>query len=177
MYYNHIEIIPSIIKSSRPSQFEGESFTTLEYVSKIAVKMNECVEEYNKFIDEVNREITSYKNDENYHRDMFERTMEQKFDDFKRIIDLKYKSQDLAISRAVEYMTTNIANSITEKIIEMKNSGELSDAILTALNEVNSNYENVVDDIASINANILEINGQITTINEEIDIIDGGTPT
>lgn len=143
MYYNPIEIIPSIIKSSRPSIYEGESFTTLEYVSKISVKVNECITEYNNFIDSVIKEVSQYKENEFYNRDLFERTMEQKFYDFRKVIELKYKSQDLTIANAINKLTAELPTHFENVINKMYENGELDVSILNAVNGLTSKFDNL----------------------------------
>ena len=52
--------------------------------------------------------------------------------DYINSIDMKMDNQNLEVTNAVEYMTTNLSQSITELLTEMKNSGEL-DEILSFL--------------------------------------------
>lgn len=175
MNRTYIDIIPAIIKGSRPSMYEGESFTALEYVAKIAVKTNECITEYNKFVDTIINEITTFKNDEIYNRDLFERKIEQMMYDFKKVIELKYKAQDLTISNAVEYLHTNLVETVEIALTNMFETGELSDEVLqsvgnlkqefnstmTAINNTVNNIRNDIDDL------VAEANNAIENIHDE----------
>lgn len=163
MNRTYIDIIPAIIKGSRPSMYEGESFTALEYVSKIAAKTNECITEYNKFIDTIIEEVTKFEEGELLTRDLFERKIEQMMYDFKKVIELKYKAQDLVISNAVDYLQSNLVNTVEQALSNMFDNGELSDEVLQAVGNLKTDFNNTM---AAINATVETMR---TDIGELID--------
>lgn len=145
MKFSHIELIPSILKPGRPSQFDGESFTVLEYVSKSAVKINECIKEFNEFIDEVVKTCSEHEIKTEEDMELFQRSIEQKFQDFIRVIELKYKSQDKAINDAIKYMKDNLTVFIEETLRNMYDNGELEEAIITAVGNLKAEFQSTVD--------------------------------
>lgn len=77
-----------------PTFDDRESLTAIELIGKNTTKMNELVDTVNAFIDEVNKEIDDFVITSTNDYNTFKVAMEQKFQDFIDVIDLKCKSQD-----------------------------------------------------------------------------------
>lgn len=172
MEYPYIDLIPAIIKSHMPSVYEGESFTSLEYVSKVSHKMNEVVDEFNNFVKSVVDEVASYKDCTDKDNDLFKRTIEQKFADFTNIITLKYQSQDKVIDDAISEMISTLPEKLEECINTMYSDGEFDtivykavgnlkndfDALNKSINNynttMNKSFANLVTDIESYKQNV-----------------------
>lgn len=145
MYRTPIELIPAIIKGSRPSQYEGESFTALEYVSKVAVKINECITEYNEFVDDVLAEFEKFKNGELTDRDIFERRIEQMITDFKGVITLKYKEQDTIIANAISEMINGLPENIANALDQMYSNGEFDAIVYDSIANLKKDFDSIVN--------------------------------
>lgn len=177
MKYSHIELIPSVLKPQRPSQFDGESFTVLEYVSKLSPKMTECIEEYNKFVDEVVKYCNEFTAGATVDNDAFKSDIMQKLKDFMCVLEERFKGQDKEIDEAVDYMKDNLANSIETVILTSVESGILDTAILNAVGNLNTRFDSTVQSVAThidtSNANynsfVQEVNTALNDMNGEIE--------
>lgn len=167
MNYSKIEVIPAVIKGSRPSQYEGESFTALEYVSKIAYKMNECITEYNKFIDEIIKEFEDFKSGELITRDVFERKIEQMVADFIGVIELKYKNQDKLIDETLNGMIENLPNTVGEAIKNMYDKGEFDQLVYNSIANLKTEFDVIVKNTNSFQQNI---NSSFNTLREDVNM-------
>lgn len=156
MYNGHIELIPNVLKPHRPTQYDGESFTVLELTANIGAKMNECIKEYNAFIDEVVKYTKEFTEATNRDADLFQRTIEQKFQDFIGVVELKFSGQTRIIDNAVYHMNTNLRKYIEEVVSEMYESGELDDAIVSAISDLRSSFD---DTVQLLNGTIETIDG------------------
>lgn len=147
--WNHVDPIPAILKPHRPSQFEGESFTALEYTAKNAAKVNELVEAYNKFIDEAEKLITDFTTGATRNEEVFRMEMAQKFQDFIDIVELKYDAQNLRITETVEYLRSTFATIVETELTEMFDAGEMDEAILNAVGDINNRFTVAVAEMAA----------------------------
>lgn len=151
-----IELIPAIIKSSRPSQYEGESFTALEYVSKVAVKINECINEYNGFVEDVIKEFETFKNGELTDRDVFERRIEQMITDFKEVTKVKYKEQDTVINNAISEMLNSLPDSISKALTQMYSNGQFDAIVYDSIANLKKDFDSIVNNSNAFQSTINE---------------------
>lgn len=108
-----------------PSVYDRESKTCIEMTAKVYNAMRELQLDYEKFI----TGTIEYQKE-------FESRIVKIMHDYIHSIDMKIDAQNLSITNAIEYMTTNLKTSITELITEMKNNGELDEAILNAIDNI-----------------------------------------
>lgn len=112
-----------------PTFDDRESLTAIELIGKNTTKINEIIDTVNAFIDEVNKEIDEFIATSNANYETFKVAMEQKFQDFIDIIDLKIKSQDEHIDEelarikeeALKYIDSSIGN-IGERLSALENT-------------------------------------------------------
>lgn len=119
-----------------PSVYDRESKTCIEMTAKVYNAMRELQLDYDKFI----------TGTEEYQKE-FESRIVKIMHDYIHSIDMKIDKQNLSIANAVEYMTTNLSQSITELLTEMKSNGELDTAITNAFDNMGnrvSTLENTV---------------------------------
>lgn len=149
MQYSKVELLPSILKPSRPSQFDGESFTVLEYVSKVSGKLNECITQFNDFFEQVIEYCSEYTNKTDIDNEDFKVGLNNRFLDFIKVIELKYKSQDKVIDEAIDYMKNNLASTLEVVLKDLSDSGELNDTVLTAVGNLRAEFQTTVDTVTS----------------------------
>lgn len=154
MEYPYIDLIPAIIKSHIPSVYEGESLTSLEYISKVSAKMNEVVDEFNSFVKSVCDEVDTYKNCTDKDIDLFKRTIEQKFADFISVITLKYQSQDVAIQGAVAEIIASLPEKLQTAIDEMYGNGEFDTLVYNSIENLKNDFDRIVNNINTFQSNI-----------------------
>lgn len=110
-----------------PSVYDKESRTCIEMTAKVYNAMRELQLDYDKFI----------TGTEEYQKE-FECRIVKIMHDYIHSIDMKLDVQSAEVKNAVEFMTTNISSSITEVIRTMNENGELSEAVLNAIDNIGS---------------------------------------
>lgn len=110
-----------------PTIYDNDSLNCTEMTIKVYNAMRELQINYEKF------KVGSIEYQKEYKHQLVKITQ-----NFINSIDMKMDSQNLEVDNAVEYMTTNISNAITELLTEMKNNGELDEILLNALNNIES---------------------------------------
>lgn len=128
-----------VLTNSYPAVFDSESATTIEMTAKIYAAMQELISDYNSFVDTVNQQIIEFLNDTNKTFEVFAAELRQEFQDFIDIVVLKIQSQDAhineqtaIINEAVDYMKTNLSNTIDTMVDEWLT--EHPEATTTVLN-------------------------------------------
>jgi hypothetical protein len=168
-----------ILTDVHPTFHDYESMTTLEQTSRLYGKMKELIDSYNLWVEEVNKAILEYKEEEDNQDECFENRIIQTMNDYIASVDEKLACQDREFEEVrglIDDLNTNIkteVESATRSIIEtMKQSGEFNDIILSTLDEVNerlSVYENEItqkfnDLQASVQADLDALSGYATDI-------------
>lgn len=125
-----------VLTEKHPAFYDSESKTAVEMVSKVYAKMQELVDEYNKFVDNINKEIENFESSTTNDQKCFEERMTKVIHDYIDYLDSKVANQDKVIAEAVLYMKTNLKTSITELIEQMHESGEFDEAVLNAINNI-----------------------------------------
>lgn len=98
-----------VLTDLQPAFYDTEAVTVLELLSKIYGKINELVEDYNAYVDEVNQIIADLSDNE----EEFQAAMQQAFDNFVLTVNQKLAEQDADIADAINYMKTNLIATVT----------------------------------------------------------------
>lgn len=152
-----------------PAFDDKESLTAIQQTAKIYEKVNELIESYNGFGEDLRKDFEKFKTDSNTNYSEFISSVENKFNSFKNTIDLKISEQDTNINNSLSeyerkvnetllYFKTNLPISIKNEIERMKNSGELDTAIYEALDNIHIALENYKSELNSKFANFINNN-------------------
>ena len=105
--------------------------------------------------------IEEFENSTDKNIELFAKGLRQEFQDFINVVELKLMSQDKEIKDAVTFMTTNLNNSVTTLLKEIRENGELTNDVLTA-------FQDIVDNINTEIANREQSDSLLqTNINSE----------
>ena len=124
------------LTQKRPALYDTESATAVEQTAKVYGAMNELIDEYNTFVDNVNAEIERFETDTNQNFECFTTNITKIQSDFMECVNTKIAKQDNVIADAVSFMKDNLGQYVQQVIDEMKTNGELSDAIMNAFNNM-----------------------------------------
>ena len=164
-----IEKLQPWVFGHNPAFDDKESLTAIQQTAKIYEKVNELIESYNGFGEDLRKDFEKFKTDSNTNYSEFISSVENKFNSFKNNIDLKISEQDTNINNSLSeyerkvnetllYFKTNLQNSIKNEIEKMKNSGELDTAIYQAFDNINIALENYKSELNSKFANFINNN-------------------
>lgn len=115
-----------VITNKQPGFYDTDSGSTIEQTALVYRKMQELIDNYNLFVDEVNKTIEDFINDTTTNYEEFKLGIEQKINDFTKLIELKIDSQDSVIAEAINYMKTNLPNTVHDLLLTMFETNELS---------------------------------------------------
>ena len=93
-----IPLLPKwIISDSSPCFYDTEKVTTLESIAKLHGATNGLIEDYNKFVDEMNTKITEFTGTTEAELEEFETALRQEFQDFIDAESVKYNALSVRI--------------------------------------------------------------------------------
>ena len=150
-----IKLLPHWVYTNRTASFyDVESVNIMEATGQLQGKMNELINDYNKFVDDVNKAIVDFTTSAEQDSECFKKTITSLIEDYIKSIDLKVSNQDMKIASqntiiaeqnekidgAVKYFKDEVDNTITTLINDMKTSGEFDEAVLNALDNIQTSY-------------------------------------
>ena len=148
-----------ILTGTLPAYMDAESKTAIEQTYKIYQKMNEIIEDYNKFVDETNKTITNHVNTCEQDHEVFATALRQEFKDFIDVVELKLMDiEQTMIQQAITDIDQYVRTEIPSKLEEMINE-ELT-AIRTEIERIKNHYLT----IDSFNGLMGEVQDQIDTL-------------
>ena len=156
----------SFLAPNEPAFYDTKAKSYQELLANFHSKLNECVNEINTFTEHISKEMKEFKEDDVTSKEEHMRAIRQEFQDFINVIDLKVMGQDKDIASIYEHLTTNLATAIEEVIDTMIESGELSDAILTSLNDVKTEMES---EIARVEGLITDLTSRMELAENDIE--------
>lgn len=161
-----------VLTNATPSVYESESKTAVEMVAKVYAKMQELVDEYNKFTETINSTIETFINDTNINQEEFECRITKVIHDYLDYLDTRLDKQDTIINESVVYMKNNLSGTIAELVTQMKESGEIDEAIINSFNNLeirlsaieSSLTHNYESESETLSLNFYESNLDATTL-------------
>lgn len=121
-----------------PAYYDWESLTAVDQTAKLYGTIQGLIEDYNKFADETNKAIQEFVTGINSDQECFEKKITKIVHDYIITIDAKIAHQDRVIEESIEYIKSNIGETVVSVINEMKESGELTEELTRAFEELGS---------------------------------------
>jgi len=123
-----IRLLPHwVITNKNPAFYDSESVSAIEQTGRVYAKMQELIEDYNKFVDEVNSYIKEFTDATKEDQECFKQKIIQTMENYIKSIDMK--TDDLEA-----YLKTNIVSTIKDIVA----SGELNEDLLNIWSEFES---------------------------------------
>ena len=121
-----IENLPNwCLVNKNPSFYDTESATVLEETAKVYGKMQELINDYESFANEVNNKITEFTTSTNEDQECFKAEITKILENYIKSIDMK-----------VDELTSYLKDNLTQTIETMMKNGELDEAIVNAVNNI-----------------------------------------
>jgi polyhydroxyalkanoate synthesis regulator phasin len=114
-----------VLSSKSPSFYETEGGTAIEQTAIMYKKVQELIDSYNSFVDEINKEIDDFISNTLTNQEEFELKINQMIHDFTELVTLELKSQDVAIKEAIDYMKTHLDGTIKDMLLNLFESEQL----------------------------------------------------
>ena len=108
-----------VISNPSPAFYETEGGTVLEQTGIMYKKVQELIEGYNAFVDEINTKIDEFIADTLADQEAFEIKINQMIHDFTTLVETKLASQDAEIKDAVDYMKTHIDETVNDMLLNL----------------------------------------------------------
>lgn len=154
-----------------------DSATAVEQTAKIYAAMNELIDDYNNFVDEINTSVEEFKTSSTTSYEEFRVGMEQKFNDFVKVVELKLKGQDQYIEETITYIRNNLNTYIRDNIVsvlkEEVEKGTLNSEILEGVDSLLDPIRSEVSEFKTNTTN--EITEFKSTINETVNTFTTNT--
>ena len=134
------------------------------------------------FVNEINNYINEYVNSEYQDQEKFKTHIDKIVHDYIRMLDDKIKIQDKALDEAIAFMKTNLSDSVTLIVNEMKESGELAEIVGESLGELSnaisdvrliadtnkSDIETLQDDVNTNKTNITSLKNKTNILENDV---------
>ena len=119
---------------SSPAFYDSESVTAIEAIAKLYGKTNEIVEDYNKFVEMWNKQISEFEYSTTKELSLFEKSMRQEFQDFIDVVSVKYELLESSVDEKIneielpkieidEELNTESENPVQNKIVASEIKG------------------------------------------------------
>lgn len=114
-----------VLTNPRPSIYDSESATAIEMTAKVYQAMTEMVDEYNKFAENVEKNLAQFEQETNKDIQEFTVSLRQEFQDFIDVVEMKLQEQDKEIQEAYDYLVNNLKKTASTIVLEEINKGTL----------------------------------------------------
>ena len=128
---SRLPVLPAwVLPPTLPSVYESESATALEMVAKVYGATKAVVEDYNKFVDEINKEISDFTSSSAAEIAEFKKTIEKRLDcQFKamntKMAEIGVELQKSAINHFNSYVEEGLKEKAEDVILEMIAAGTI----------------------------------------------------
>lgn len=94
-----IPLLPKwYLNHNRPTFYDTDAGTILELAGNLHGKMNEIIDDYNKFVDNVTERLTIYEQDTTQDFELFKTGIRQEFQDFIDTVDIRIQHIESNVS-------------------------------------------------------------------------------
>lgn len=114
-----------VLTNPRPSIYDSESATAIEMTAKVYQAMTEMVDEYNKFAENVEKNLAQFEQETNADIGQFTVSLRQEFQDFIDVVEMKLQEQDKEIQDAYNYLVVNLRTTTQQAVSEEMAKGTL----------------------------------------------------
>ena len=122
-----------VMTSKFPAFYDSESLTATEQTARVYGKMNELIESWNQYVEDVNKQIKEFgeSNDADYK--CFTDTIIQTTTNYIQTIDFAVAAQNKEIKEIYARFSSDILAAVKGLLEEMKANGELEETVAEAV--------------------------------------------
>ena len=121
-----LRLPPWVLTDRHPAFYDTESGTVIEQTARVYAAMQKLIDEYNAFVDSVNKSIEELKLETKEEQDCFKKCITELVETYIKSIDLKIDEQDNKLSDAIEDITANIQTITTQIVNDAIEAGTIT---------------------------------------------------
>ena len=133
-----------VLVNKFPAFYETESLTAVEQTARLYGKMNELIESYNKYVEEINKSISDLETEKHADVQEFICRISCLTDNYINTVDMKIAHQDRKISEVYSQFSEDIINTFKLFLSDLHTTGELDNAIYEALDNIKVKVDNFI---------------------------------
>lgn len=122
-----------VFTSKFPAFYDTESLTATEQTARVYGKMNELIDSWNNYVEEINTQITKHNESVDEDFNCFTNKILATTQNFITSIDTAVAAQNKEIREIYSKFSSDMLGVVENLLNEMKLSGELDDAISQAV--------------------------------------------
>lgn len=127
-----------------PAFYDLESLTAVEQTARLYGKVNELIDSYNGYVEEINKAINDFEFEKDKDVNDFIKAITCLTSNYINTVDMKIDHQNRAIGEVYDKYKNDVTNTIKQIISEMSDTGELDNTIYEALDNINTAVTNFI---------------------------------
>ena len=157
-----------VLVNKFPAFFDTESLTATEQTARIYGKINELIESYNKYVEEINKTITEYESEKDADVQAFICRISTLTLNYINTVDMKIMHQDRKIAEVYDKFSADVINTLKILLSDLKESGELDFAILDAISNLNEKVDEFITECEEFKASCVQFKEDMSADYQEI---------
>ena len=125
-----------ILTNKFPAFHDVESLTAIEQTARVYGKINELIDNYNSFAENINKTLEEYARADQEEEEAFKTGLRQEFQDFINVVDLQIRDLE-------QYVKVNLHSEIRKLWNELNDNGDIQDLINKTLEELITKVDNI----------------------------------
>lgn len=125
-----------ILTNKFPAFHDTESLTAIEQTARVYGKINELIDNYNSFAENINKTLEEYARVDQEEEEAFKVGLRQEFQDFINVVDLQIRELE-------QYVKVNLNSEIRKLWNELNDNGDIQDLINKTLEELITKVDNI----------------------------------
>ena len=125
-----------ILTNKFPAFHDVESLTAIEQTARVYGKINELIDNYNSFAENINKTLEEYARADQEEEEAFKVGLRQEFQDFINVVDLQIRDLE-------QYVKVNLHSEIRKLWNELNDNGDIQDLINKTLEELITKVDNI----------------------------------
>lgn len=114
-----------VLTNLRPAFYDTDSGTAVEQTALLYKKMQELIDNYNTFVDEINTTIEEFIANTESDQEEFEIKINQMIHDFTSLVRLEIGNQNKVLDDFINEMSDNLSNTVQVFLVDLFESGRV----------------------------------------------------
>lgn len=152
-----------------PAFYDFESLTAIEQTGRLYKTIESLIKDYNNYADEMNTCMNDFLTGNSDDYECYKAKLTHIMHNYIAKIDEKIKMQDSSINKAIDFIKNDLEGTIQDVLISMKESGELSEVIMSTFEDFTSKLNEIDSKILGYDESINNVNTSINEMQETLN--------